>query len=48
MAQRGKEERKTQKIFVRVRCNLNRIRRDVELLSQLAQQLKKEGRLMGG
>jgi hypothetical protein len=33
LAQRGKEERKTQKIFVRVRRNLNRIR-EMELLAK--------------
>ena len=43
----GEMDSETRKLFVRVRRNLNSIRREVELLSQVAQRLSREGRLMG-
>ena len=44
----GEEENsEMRKLFVSVRRNLNSLRREVVLLSQVAQRLSKEGRLVG-
>ncbi len=43
----AEDEPTTLNIFVEVRRNLNGIKRDVELLSRVANRLSVEGRLMG-
>ncbi len=43
----ARDEPTTLNIFVEVRRNLNGIKRDVELLSRIANRLSVEGRLMG-
>jgi hypothetical protein len=41
------EDSETRKLFVNVRRSLNTLRREVELLSQVARRLSKEERLLG-
>ena len=43
----GDEDQSVVKIFVEIRRNLTPMKKDVEILSQVIQRLRKEGRLMG-